>query len=79
MATTCSTPAIAFLHGCEKRSNGESLGVVHGLHLGDGNSDAGKAEDRFFGAVHAAGISSCEIRMAHSGYWEVDHFQYGRQ
>jgi hypothetical protein len=35
------------------------------------------AEDRFFGAVSAGGISRFVIRMPNSNDWEVDHLQYG--
>lgn len=45
--------------------------------LGDFNADGGTDEDRFFGAVHAAGISAIRISMAASTDWEIDHLQFG--
>lgn len=53
-----------------------SLGVYGPFTLGDGAFTGQTAEDRFFGAVHAGGISAIEIRMPGSGDWEVDHLQY---
>ena len=45
--------------------------------LGDGFSTGQTAEDRFFGAINAGGISKIVISMPYSGDWEVDHLQYG--
>jgi hypothetical protein len=56
---------------------GESLGQLGPELLGDGNANGGTAEDRFFGAVHAAGISAIAISTPASFDWEVDHLQYG--
>ncbi len=57
---------------------GESLDVIlpSGTQ-GDGNADGGTAEDRFYGAINAAGISSITIVTSFSNDWEVDHLQYG--
>ncbi len=45
--------------------------------IGDGSNNSTSAEDRFFGAVHDAGIK--RIKVTHtSGGLEVDHVQYGR-
>lgn len=56
---------------------GVSLGVLNALSLGDGSATGGTAEDRFFGVINAAGISSIRISMTNSVDWEVDHVQYG--
>lgn len=45
--------------------------------LGDGFANGGTAEDRFFGAVNAGGISRLVISMPNSDDWEVDHLQFG--
>jgi hypothetical protein len=58
-------------------AGGESLGQLGPELLGDGNVNGGTAEDRFFGAVHAAGISAIAISTPASLDWEVDHLQYG--
>jgi hypothetical protein len=57
-------------------AGGVSLGVSGPFLLGDGNAVGGTAEDRFFGFVNAAGISSILISMDNSVDWEVDHVQY---
>lgn len=57
--------------------NGQSLGTVTALQLGDGAVDGDTSEDRFFGAVHAGGISSIVISVPTSGDFEVDHLQFG--
>jgi hypothetical protein len=54
-----------------------SLGVIGPTYLGDGAADGGTAEDRFFGATNATGISSLVIWMPDSNDWELDHLQYG--
>lgn len=54
-----------------------SLGVLS-VDLGDGSVLGETAEDRFFGAFNAGGISSFSITTAGSDDWEVDHLQYGR-
>lgn len=56
--------------------NGVSLGVVGPSVLGDGSVGGGTAEDRFFGATNATGISRITISV-NSSDWEVDHLQYG--
>ena len=53
-----------------------SLGIKT-AYLGDGASTGQTAEDRFFGAINAGGISKIVISMPNSGDWEVDHLQYG--
>jgi MprA protease rhombosortase-interaction domain-containing protein len=54
-----------------------SLGVIGPSFLGDGAANGGTAEDRFFGATDAGGISKIVIWMPDSNDWEVDHLQYG--
>ena len=61
-------------------TNGVSLGGILFDNLGDGNVFGGSAEDRFFGAIFAGGISKITITsLGGSGDWEVDHLQYGIQ
>lgn len=61
-------------------TNGVSLGGILFDNLGDGNVGGGSAEDRFFGAIFAGGISKITITsLGGSGDWEVDHLQYGIQ
>jgi hypothetical protein len=55
---------------------GASLGVIQTGALADGTFGGTTAEDRFFGAVHPAGISAVHISNT-SGGIEVDHLQYG--
>ncbi|WP_337188273.1 PEPxxWA-CTERM sorting domain-containing protein [Phenylobacterium sp.] len=57
--------------------NGVSLGVVTGDHA-DAFQTGETGEDRFYGVIHAAGISRILISNQ-SGGIEVDHVQYGRQ
>ncbi len=57
--------------------NSLSLGVLGPNYLGDGAADGGTAEDRFFGATNATGISKLTIWIPDSNDWEVDHLQYG--
>lgn len=59
--------------------NGESLGVVGPYSLGDSSISRTTAEDRFFGVVNTAGISSIKLSMPGMNNWEVDHLQYGGQ
>jgi hypothetical protein len=54
-----------------------SLGVIGPSLLGDGAANGGTAEDRFFGATNASGISKIVVWMPDSNDWEVDHLQYG--
>lgn len=57
--------------------NGISLGSLS-ANLGDGSFYGTTAEDRFFGATNAGGISSIFITDNGSVNWlEVDHIQYG--
>jgi len=53
---------------------GTSLGTA-GAVLGDGAITGATAEDRFFGAINAGGISRIVISMSNSPDWEVDHLQ----
>lgn len=55
--------------------NGVSLGTLTGSHA-DGVFTGTTAEDRFYGMVHAGGISKVKIKGA-SGGLEVDHLQFG--
>lgn len=52
-----------------------SLGVLTGNHA-DGSVSGTTAEDRFYGATHAGGISRITISNTGGGI-EVDHLQYG--
>jgi hypothetical protein len=45
--------------------------------LGAGRCTGEAAEDRFFGAINAAGISAIRLSMPGSTDWEMDHIQYG--
>lgn len=54
--------------------NGTSLGTLIGTHAG-GSFTGETAEDRFYGATHAGGIS--RISITTPGSMEVDHLQYG--
>ncbi|MCK6485084.1 MAG: PKD domain-containing protein [Phycisphaerae bacterium] len=56
-------------------AQGASLGTLSGNHA-DGSFTGGTAEDRFYGVIHAGGISAIHIRNT-SGGIEVDHLQYG--
>jgi hypothetical protein len=58
-------------------AGGASLGAVTGFGLGDGAVDGDTAEDRFFGAVHWAGISRIELSVPTSRDFELDHLQFG--
>jgi len=58
-------------------ANGVVIGTNVGSNLGNGSAFASQAEDRFFGIVHAGGISSLSIAMPNSSDWEVDHLQFG--
>ncbi|MBC8143546.1 MAG: hypothetical protein H7Y38_19115 [Armatimonadetes bacterium] len=53
---------------------GASFGTVTGSHA-DGNFNNGTAEDRFYGAINAGGIS--RITVSNPGGLELDHLQYG--
>lgn len=58
-----------------------SLGTLVADNIGDGSFASGTAEDRFFGAKNAGGISKIHIfnsQMSGGGSGiEVDHVQYG--
>lgn len=56
-------------------AGGNSLGVLIGNHA-DGSVNGETAEDRFYGATNAGGISSIFLSNA-SGGIELDHLQYG--
>ena len=56
-------------------ADGSSLGVHGPFTLGDGGNMGGTAEDRFFGARDAGGIS--RLRIWHTtGGIEIDHIQF---
>jgi len=56
-------------------ANGVSLGTQTGTHAN--NSFSGEtAEDRFYGVVHASGLSAIKISSGAAGI-ETDHLQYG--
>ncbi|MBB5208378.1 hypothetical protein [Chiayiivirga flava] len=54
--------------------DGQSLGSVGPVPLGDGSISGTTAEDRFFGARHAGGISA--IAFTSAAVMEIDHVQY---
>jgi len=59
--------------------NGVSLGVLNGSHA-DTSMLGYTAEDRFYGAIHGAGIKSISIACglpANGGELEIDHLQFG--
>jgi hypothetical protein len=56
---------------------GVSLGVIGPVALADGSFTGGTAEDRFFGVINPAGVSSIRISNTLGGI-EVDHLQFGR-
>jgi RHS repeat-associated protein len=58
--------------------DGNSLGATTPVLLGDGQNTGQTAEDRFFGATHAGGISKIQMTMPQSANWGMDHLQYGR-
>ncbi|MGH9314110.1 MAG: PEP-CTERM sorting domain-containing protein [Vicinamibacterales bacterium] len=55
---------------------GTPLGLIGPFALGDGIDTGQTAEDRFFGAFNADGISAIRIGT-NSDDWEVDDLQYG--
>ena len=55
---------------------GVSLGVIGPVSIADASFTGGTAEDRFFGVINAAGVSSIRISNT-SGGIEVDHLQFG--
>lgn len=54
--------------------NNVSLGVLMGDHA-DGSFSGTTAEDRFYGATNAGGIS--RLLISNPGATEIDHIQYG--
>lgn len=56
--------------------NGDSLGSVGPILVGDGNFTGETGDDLFLGVINLNGISSISIGM-NSWDWEVDHLQYG--
>jgi MYXO-CTERM domain-containing protein len=58
-------------------ASNHSLGILTGNYA-DGSFNGGTAEDRFFGIIHAGGISSMRISSSIVGI-EIDHLQYGLQ
>ncbi|HJQ82643.1 MAG TPA: hypothetical protein VKA21_01100 [Candidatus Binatia bacterium] len=54
---------------------GGSLGTIGPVAIADGSIIGETAEDRFFGVVHAGGISAIKLSNT-SGGIEVDHLQY---
>lgn len=54
---------------------GGSLGIIN-ANTADGNFFGGTAEDRFYGAINAGGISRLTISGGGGGI-EIDHVQYG--
>jgi hypothetical protein len=56
---------------------GDPLDTIGPAALGDGAFGGGTSEDRFFGSIHAGGISAIRITM-NSADWEIDHLQFGR-
>lgn len=54
--------------------SGMSLGVLMGDHA-DGSFAGTTAEDRFYGATNAGGIS--RLTISNPGATEIDHIQYG--
>jgi len=57
--------------------NGESLGTSTGNHA-DNRFDGATAEDRFYGVINEAGVSSIRISTDNEGFGlEIDHLQWG--
>jgi len=54
---------------------GASLGVHGPFDHADDNFSGGTAEDRFYGVIHAGGISAMTVSNT-SGGTEIDHLQY---
>jgi hypothetical protein len=57
-------------------ANGNVIGTTGPTSVGDGTANGAAAEDRFFGVIHAGGISSITMTASNSVDWEVDHLQY---
>lgn len=58
--------------------NGDPLHTIGPVAVGDGLFTRQTAEDRFFGAVNAGGISRIVFTMSDSADWEIDHLQFGQ-
>ena len=59
-------------------AEGQSLGQIGPVDVGDDSSAGTTAEDRFFGVAHSDGISAIELTTDASQLdLEVDHLQYG--
>lgn len=56
---------------------GVPLGAIGPVAIADGTFFGTTAEDRFFGVINAAGVSSIRISNTIGGI-EVDHLQFGR-
>lgn len=56
--------------------NGVLIGTAS-ANSADGNFNNGTAEDRFFGATNAGGISKITLTSGSGGGIEMDHLQYG--
>jgi len=58
--------------------DGQSLGLLGPVKISDSSFAGTTAEDRFFGVINEAGVSSFTIRSpGGNGDLEVDHLQYG--
>ncbi len=57
--------------------DGALLGTIGPVSLGDEFIDGQTAEDRFFGVISEAGISSIRLSMPGLNNWSADHLQYG--
>lgn len=55
---------------------GRPLGIIDAPQLGDGQFSGQTGEDRFFGAIHAGGISRITLTVQNSYDWEADHLQF---
>ncbi len=59
-------------------ANGTSLGIIGPVHISDNSFRGTTGEDRFFGVINKAGISSFTIRnIGGQNTLAVDHLQYG--
>ncbi|MDJ0865393.1 MAG: hypothetical protein QNK03_04730, partial [Myxococcota bacterium] len=56
---------------------GVSLGTLEAPDAADASFAGTTGEDRFFGAIHAAGISRMVVRSGAGGGIEIDHVQLG--
>lgn len=70
-STTCDAIFEAF------DGNDVSLGTKTAAAVGDNSNNGTVAEDRYFVAVHAAGIKKIVVKSSAGGV-EVDHLHYGR-